>query len=159
MANQQQQPATCGWVPSLGTLWHEGWDAAPGMSEEMVGLAAGVRGSGGSGRCRPLRCTLLRCTDRAGTTGRGKQATRGPGIGSRGENRGRSSDGGKELPGCWWWEGGSGASAKIFLSRSANCGIHALSYSRFVIIQGRWQGESGEHMQILALGKIWPFLE
>ena len=41
--------------------------------------------------CRPLRCT-----DRAGTTGRGQATTRGPGIGSRGENRARSSDGGKE---------------------------------------------------------------
>ena len=48
--------------------------------------------------CRPLRCT-----DRAGTTGRGQATTRGPGIGSRGENRARSSnDGGKELPGCCW---------------------------------------------------------
>ena len=41
--------------------------------------------------CRPPRCT-----DRAGTTGRGQATTRGPGIGSRGENRARSSDGGKE---------------------------------------------------------------
>ena len=127
------------------------------MSEEMVGLAAGVRGSGGSGRCRPLRCSLLRCTDRAGTTGRGKQATRGPGIGSRGENRGsRSSYGGKELPGCCHC--GSGASAKIFLSGSANCGIHALSYSRFVIIQGRWQKKKAGTAGQGALGRIWPLL-
>ena len=50
--------------------------------------------------------------------------------------------------GCWWTVG-AGLLPKYF-SVGANCGIHALSYSRFVIIQGRWQEESGEHMQIQA---------
>ena len=118
-----------------------------------MGLAAGVRGSGGSGRCRPLRCTLLRCTDRAGTTGRGKQATRGPGIGSRGENRGRSSDGGKELPGCW----------ERSFCQNISQSICKLWHSCSVLQPPRdhprkMARESGEHMQILALCKIWLLL-
>ena len=126
-----------------------------------MGLAAGVRGSGGSGRCCPLRCTLLRCTgtllrctDRAGTTGRGKQATRGPGIGSRGENRGRSSDGGKELPGCCWWE----RSFCQNISQSICKLWHSCSVLQPLRDHPRKMArESGEHMQILALDKIWLF--
>ena len=62
--------------------------------------------------CRPPRCT-----DRAGTTGRGQATSREPGIGSRGENRARTIDGGKE-GNCRdaAFAGGSQASAKIFLS-------------------------------------------
>ena len=37
-----------------------------------------------------------------------------------------------------------------YFSVAANCGVHALSYSRFVIIQGRWEEESVGIMQIHA---------
>ena len=134
---------------------HEGWDAtSPGDVRGNAGLVSGeVEEVAGA------LSSTLRCTDRAGTTGRGQATTRGPGIGSRGENRARTREGwweGGELVGCWWTVG-AGLLPKYF-SVGANCGIHALSYSRFVIIQGRWQEESGKHMQILALVKIWPFL-
>ena len=45
-----------------------------------------------------------------------------------------------------------------YFSVAANCGVHALSYSRFVIIQGRWEEGSGKYLQIHASvgsGSFW----
>ena len=45
--------------------WHEGWDATPGMSEETRLVSGEVEEVAGA------LSSTLRCTDRAGTTGRG----------------------------------------------------------------------------------------